>query len=212
MDWSGVDYLWIIVMFLSAVWTLILTAPIHCIHWWASDGMLHFSKSDEETNSSTSLMYLRLSTFSAHVHFWVNCSFKTWDALTCLPPRRWNVFSSCSCEDVVLTALRAGLLSAEALVVVAVGRAVLVFCLRVCSLARGMMSQLCGRCQTVHCVEALCSSRIGTFWSRKAPTTGPVRCVWSAHPPGRPKHTRPSAGWHTCAPGCAARWFPPIPT
>ncbi len=26
MDWSGVDYLWIIVMFLSAVWTLILTA------------------------------------------------------------------------------------------------------------------------------------------------------------------------------------------
>ncbi len=24
MDWSGVDYLWIIVMFLSAVWTLIL--------------------------------------------------------------------------------------------------------------------------------------------------------------------------------------------
>ncbi len=30
VDWSGVDYLWIIVMFLSAVWTLILTAPIHC--------------------------------------------------------------------------------------------------------------------------------------------------------------------------------------
>ncbi len=30
MDWSGVDYLWIIVMFLSAVWTLVLTAPIHC--------------------------------------------------------------------------------------------------------------------------------------------------------------------------------------
>ncbi len=30
MDWSGVDYLWIIVMLLSAVWTLILTAPIHC--------------------------------------------------------------------------------------------------------------------------------------------------------------------------------------
>ncbi|KTF76300.1 hypothetical protein cypCar_00035082, partial [Cyprinus carpio] len=30
MDWSGVDYLWIIVMSLSAVWTLILTVPIHC--------------------------------------------------------------------------------------------------------------------------------------------------------------------------------------
>ncbi len=30
LDWSHLDYLWIIVMFLSAVWTLILTAPIHC--------------------------------------------------------------------------------------------------------------------------------------------------------------------------------------
>ncbi len=29
MDCSSVDYLWIIVL-LSAVWTLILTAPIHC--------------------------------------------------------------------------------------------------------------------------------------------------------------------------------------
>ncbi len=29
MHWS-VDYLWIIVTFLSAVWILILTAPIHC--------------------------------------------------------------------------------------------------------------------------------------------------------------------------------------
>ncbi len=27
MDWSRVDYLWFIVMFLSAVWTLILMAP-----------------------------------------------------------------------------------------------------------------------------------------------------------------------------------------
>ncbi len=27
-SWTGV--VWIIVMFLSAVWTLILTAPIHC--------------------------------------------------------------------------------------------------------------------------------------------------------------------------------------
>ncbi len=31
MDWSNVDYFMrIIMMFLSAVWTLILTAPIHC--------------------------------------------------------------------------------------------------------------------------------------------------------------------------------------
>ncbi len=30
MDWSRKDYLWITVMFLIAVWTLILMAPIHC--------------------------------------------------------------------------------------------------------------------------------------------------------------------------------------
>ncbi len=30
MNYWTVDYLWIIVMFLSAVWTLIQTAPIHC--------------------------------------------------------------------------------------------------------------------------------------------------------------------------------------
>ncbi len=29
IDWSHVDYMWIIVMFLSVVWTLILTAPIY---------------------------------------------------------------------------------------------------------------------------------------------------------------------------------------
>ncbi len=30
MDWSGMNYLWIIAMYLSDVWTLILTAPIFC--------------------------------------------------------------------------------------------------------------------------------------------------------------------------------------
>ncbi len=54
MDWSGVDYLWIIVMFLSVVWTLILTAPIQLqsIHCWDTDAVTHFYKPDEETNSS----------------------------------------------------------------------------------------------------------------------------------------------------------------
>ncbi len=32
LEWCGVDYLWIIVMFLSAVWTLIPTA-LQSIHW-----------------------------------------------------------------------------------------------------------------------------------------------------------------------------------
>ncbi len=49
--WTGV--VWIIVMFLSAVWTHSDgTHSLQRNHWWASDGMLHFSKSDEETTSS----------------------------------------------------------------------------------------------------------------------------------------------------------------
>ncbi len=43
MDWSGVDYLWIIVMFLSAVWTLILTAPIHCDGLYKYETLIHLS-------------------------------------------------------------------------------------------------------------------------------------------------------------------------
>ncbi len=45
------------------------------IHWWASDGMLHFSKSDEKNK----VIYILdvLSTFSANFHFWLNYSFKT---------------------------------------------------------------------------------------------------------------------------------------
>ncbi len=46
MDWSGVDHLWIIVMFLSAVWThSVGTHSMQRIYWWANDAMLHFSKS-----------------------------------------------------------------------------------------------------------------------------------------------------------------------
>ncbi len=58
---SCVGYLWNIVMFLSAVWTLILTAPIHCrvipllvSKWWNVTFLQIFS--DEETNFSTSWM------------------------------------------------------------------------------------------------------------------------------------------------------------
>ncbi len=44
MDWSHMDYLWIIVMFLSAVWTPILMAPIHCKGSISEQVMLNFSK------------------------------------------------------------------------------------------------------------------------------------------------------------------------
>ncbi len=45
------------------------------IHLWESDGMLTFSKSDEETNSSISWMDLRVSTFPANCSFWINNDF-----------------------------------------------------------------------------------------------------------------------------------------
>ncbi len=52
MDWSGVDYLWIIVVFISCLDSHSDgTHSLQRIHWWASDAMLHFSKSDEKTTS-----------------------------------------------------------------------------------------------------------------------------------------------------------------
>ncbi len=48
LDWKGVDYLWIIVVYLSSVWTL-----IHCRGFIGEPVMQNIS-SDEETNSSTS--------------------------------------------------------------------------------------------------------------------------------------------------------------
>ncbi len=77
MDWSGVDYLWIIVMFLSAVWTLILTAPIHCRGSIGEQVMeCYFSKFDKETILSYILDVWRVRAFSANFHFGVNYFFK----------------------------------------------------------------------------------------------------------------------------------------
>ncbi len=69
---GGVDYLWIIVMFLSAVWTLILTAPIHCrgsfgeqvMEWYISTNLMK-----KQTNEWTEW---------GHFHFRVNQSSNTW--------------------------------------------------------------------------------------------------------------------------------------
>ncbi len=41
MDWRGVDYLRIIVMFLSAVWMLILMAPIYC-RWSIGEQVMEY--------------------------------------------------------------------------------------------------------------------------------------------------------------------------
>ncbi len=51
--WTGA--VWIIVMFLSAVWTLILMAPIHCSRSISEQVMQFKMYPDEETNSSASI-------------------------------------------------------------------------------------------------------------------------------------------------------------
>ncbi len=68
--WTGV--VWIIVMFLSAVWTLILTAPIHCrgsngeqvMQCYISPNMMK-----KKQNSSTSCMAW-VWVFYVNFHFW----------------------------------------------------------------------------------------------------------------------------------------------
>ncbi len=79
MDWSGVDYLWSIVMFLSAAWTLILTAPIHCR---GSNGeqVMQCYISTNLSPWRNKLIYILdglrpESKFSAYFLFWVNYSF-----------------------------------------------------------------------------------------------------------------------------------------
>ncbi len=60
MDWSGMDYLWIIVMFLSAMWAFNLTAPVLFIEDLLVSKRCNAKflqiNSDEETSSPTSLM------------------------------------------------------------------------------------------------------------------------------------------------------------
>ncbi len=63
MDWIHVNYLWIIVMFLSAVWTRILTAPIHCR--MKTQTHLHLALSESED-------------ISGFFKVWVNYSFNKW--------------------------------------------------------------------------------------------------------------------------------------
>ncbi len=68
--WTGV--VWIIVMFLSAVWTHSDgTHSLQRIHWWASDTFLQIC-SDEETNSSLSWVTLGWTHFQVFFIFWVN--------------------------------------------------------------------------------------------------------------------------------------------
>ncbi len=78
--WTGVVRItWIIVMFLPTVWTLILTAPIHCIGSIGEQVMKSYI-SPNLLRWRNKLIYildgLKESKFSANVHFWLNYSFK----------------------------------------------------------------------------------------------------------------------------------------
>ncbi len=75
--WTGV--VWIIVMFLSAVWTLILTAPIHC-RGSIGEEVTECYISPKSVLMKKQTLYifydLRVSKLSGNCHFWVNYSFK----------------------------------------------------------------------------------------------------------------------------------------
>ncbi len=103
--WTGV--VWIIVMLLSAVWTLILTAPIHC-RWFIGEQVMEYNRNaflqicfHEGTNSSTSW-----STFSGNVPFCLNYPFKwtqspyTHTALwcSCVASQSWTGWSVIQCS------------------------------------------------------------------------------------------------------------------
>ncbi len=77
MDWSGVDYLYIIVMFFYQLlghkfWRHPFTAEDPLVSKWCNAKFLQIC-SDEETNSS-SLDDLRMCKMLANIYFWVNYS------------------------------------------------------------------------------------------------------------------------------------------
>ncbi len=100
MYWSGVDYLWIIVMFLSAVWTLILTAPIHCTKWCNATFL--------QISWRNKLIYI-LNSLKVHFHkmfifgwtiplkIWVGGGYEPSLPLSCCFSVWWCVFKSYWC-------------------------------------------------------------------------------------------------------------------
>ncbi len=73
MNWNGVDYFWIIDVFISCLVSHSDgTHSLQRIHWRARDAMLHFSKSDPMKKTHQHLMEWGW----ANLHFFVNCSFK----------------------------------------------------------------------------------------------------------------------------------------
>ncbi len=72
--WTGV--VWIIVVFLSAVWTLILTAPIHC-RASIAETLMQWHISTNLMKKQTHL-HLGLEYIFSKFYFWVTISFHSW--------------------------------------------------------------------------------------------------------------------------------------
>ncbi len=70
MDWSGVDYCDVFISCLDSHSDG--THSLQSIHCWANNAILHFSKSDEETNSFTSWLAWGWRHFQQMLIFWVN--------------------------------------------------------------------------------------------------------------------------------------------
>ncbi len=75
MDWSHVDYLWVIVMFLSAVLSS-HSDGTHSLQVTIGEQMLNFTLFWWRNKLTYILDGLRARTFSANFHFWVNYPFK----------------------------------------------------------------------------------------------------------------------------------------
>ncbi len=83
---DGLDYLWIIVMFLSAVWTLILMAPIHCrgsSHTGVCQQLFSFFRGTVTLDTTHML----------HAHF-VDCNWSLWSVYFPLQ-RPWCTVEAC---------------------------------------------------------------------------------------------------------------------
>ncbi len=89
MDWSGVDYCEVFISCLDSHSDG--THSLQIIHWWESDGILHFYKSVVmKKQTHLNLDGLRVNRFSANVHVWVNYTFKEYE---CVRKSRWLVCS-----------------------------------------------------------------------------------------------------------------------
>ncbi len=105
--WSGV--VWIIVMFLSGVWILILTAPIHCRGSIGEQVMLHFSNPSSISQMAIGWVHFHTFSFMGELfllrfctipssYSWIGINFNNNNLLKCT---RTNIFQKNQCTAAV---------------------------------------------------------------------------------------------------------------